>query len=151
VRNALLHAWPPIIDMLDILLGAREEGRSLTMHVLNTTPWCHPTLTSRNLGCHGVCSAPYTCSRLCCLPAQSCGRTTMHNKTHIALVCGAVTSTIGLYLFLARSRFDACVPAALSSGKVWLVDWPMCSIYMMNDAQYPAWIMLVPRKVGFLT
>lgn len=32
----------------------------------------------------------------------------------------------------------------LSADSVWLIDWPLCQVRLMNDLQYP-WFLLVPR------
>lgn len=35
----------------------------------------------------------------------------------------------------------------LANDTAWLRDWPLCSLFLMNDQRY-AWIVLVPRRTG---
>ena len=71
-------------------------------------------------------------------------------RVDVLLSCAALSAVLAVAACVRKAsrRFTADVPSSLSQGKQWVLDWPMCSIYMMNDSQYPAWIMMVPRKVG---
>lgn len=35
----------------------------------------------------------------------------------------------------------------LERDSIWLADWPLCQLRLINDANYP-WFLLVPRKAG---
>jgi len=35
----------------------------------------------------------------------------------------------------------------LAADSVWLADWPLCQLRLINDQQYP-WFILVPRRDG---
>lgn len=35
----------------------------------------------------------------------------------------------------------------LAADSVWLADWPLCQLRLVNDRQYP-WFILVPRQVA---
>ncbi|WP_366515600.1 HIT domain-containing protein [Solimonas marina] len=35
----------------------------------------------------------------------------------------------------------------LKADTLWLGDWPLCRVLLMNDAQFP-WVILVPRRAG---
>ncbi len=35
----------------------------------------------------------------------------------------------------------------LAADSVWLADWPLCQVRLLNDQQYP-WFILVPRRVA---
>lgn len=35
----------------------------------------------------------------------------------------------------------------LAADTVFVGDWPLCCVLLMNDAQYP-WVILVPRRAG---
>lgn len=35
----------------------------------------------------------------------------------------------------------------LAADSIWLADWPLCQLRLINDAQYP-WFILVPRRPG---
>ncbi len=41
--------------------------------------------------------------------------------------------------FVLHSRLEA--------DTIFIVDWPLCRILLMNDARYP-WLVLVPRREG---
>ncbi len=36
---------------------------------------------------------------------------------------------------------------ALRNDTLFLADWPLCRVLLMNDSQYP-WLILVPRREG---
>lgn len=35
----------------------------------------------------------------------------------------------------------------LVADTLWVLDWPLCQLRLMNDARYP-WVILVPRRAG---
>jgi diadenosine tetraphosphate (Ap4A) HIT family hydrolase len=35
----------------------------------------------------------------------------------------------------------------LAKDSIWLADWPLCQLRIINDKNYP-WFLLVPRRVG---
>lgn len=35
----------------------------------------------------------------------------------------------------------------LAGDTVWLGEWPLCAVLLMNDQRYP-WLVLVPRRAG---
>ncbi|MDX5298341.1 MAG: HIT domain-containing protein [Gammaproteobacteria bacterium] len=35
----------------------------------------------------------------------------------------------------------------LAADTVYVANWPLCAVLLMNDAQYP-WVILVPRRAG---
>ena len=37
----------------------------------------------------------------------------------------------------------------LAADTVWLCDWPLSAVLLMNDRRYP-WIVLVPRQAGLV-
>ena len=37
----------------------------------------------------------------------------------------------------------------LEADAVFVTDWPLCRVLLMNDARYP-WLVLVPRRVGLV-
>jgi diadenosine tetraphosphate (Ap4A) HIT family hydrolase len=37
----------------------------------------------------------------------------------------------------------------LAQDTVWLCDWPLCAVQLMNESRY-AWVVLVPRRVGLV-
>jgi diadenosine tetraphosphate (Ap4A) HIT family hydrolase len=37
--------------------------------------------------------------------------------------------------------------ARLAQDTVWICDWPLCGVLLMNDRRYP-WLVLVPRRAG---
>ena len=63
------------------------------------------------------------------------------------LVFGSVVEMYVTRRYLQLGRSNHHVPPQLSKDKLELVDWPFCRIYLMNDSNYPAWIVMVPRKV----
>ena len=75
-----------------------------------------------------------------------------YRRDQLAAV-GTAATTVAVWAIIlhlirrTRRWYKAAIPASLSEGKVFLLEWPMCTLYMMNDRQYPAWIMMVPRKV----
>lgn len=37
----------------------------------------------------------------------------------------------------------------LAKDSVWLADWPLCQVRLLNDQNYP-WFILVPRRTGIM-
>ena len=35
----------------------------------------------------------------------------------------------------------------LAKDSIWLADWPLCQVRLINDQNYP-WFLLVPRRIG---
>lgn len=42
---------------------------------------------------------------------------------------------------------DFTLAAELARDCIEITDWPLCKVLLMNDSQYP-WFILVPRKAG---
>lgn len=37
----------------------------------------------------------------------------------------------------------------LAGDTVWVADWELCGVHLMNDRRYP-WVVLVPRRAGLV-
>ena len=37
----------------------------------------------------------------------------------------------------------------LAGDTVWIADWELCGVHLMNDRRYP-WVVLVPRRAGLV-
>ena len=46
------------------------------------------------------------------------------------------------------SESDFAMWPQLSSGKHELFQWPLCTVLLMDDKNFP-WVVLVPRRNGF--
>lgn len=42
---------------------------------------------------------------------------------------------------------EFCLAPELARDCIELTDWPLCKVLLMNDSQYP-WFILVPRQAG---
>jgi diadenosine tetraphosphate (Ap4A) HIT family hydrolase len=46
-----------------------------------------------------------------------------------------------------EQRNDFCLHPQLEKDSVWVSDWPLCQLRLINDKTYP-WFILVPRQAG---
>lgn len=42
---------------------------------------------------------------------------------------------------------DFVLHPQLAADSIWLADWPLCQLRLLNDQQYP-WFLLIPRVQG---
>ena len=47
----------------------------------------------------------------------------------------------------SMTKASFCLDSRLAGDTAPLLDWPLCSILLMNDSRYP-WLVLVPRIAG---
>ena len=79
---------------------------------------------------NGILFAPAVAQTLC---DQILGLAPLHCRFRSPQVCGM--------------SFD--LHPRLEADTVFIADWPLCRVLLMNDARYP-WLILVPRRDGLI-